>query len=427
MRPHPWGEWVRARAWLWHCCGTFWEFLLPPARGSPSGPAGAAAAKAEPREAPLCAPRTVPIDSALSSPGRPRSSTPPLRGHPLTTRPRDTTGSVRPVPGSARPVPIPSSAPSIPIPVPIPSPLSALPGSAQYGRAAQRPDPNAGPDRGPGPGPPLRAPPPRARPAPRIKGPRGRPPPFRFAPFRRAPPLAPAMAKDQLKPRLCHMLKGENGYGFHLHGEKGKSGQFIRKVEPGSPAEAAGLRAGDRVVEVNGLNVEQETHHQVRGCGSGKGGGGVGGVRGSPPSPEAELPSRRAGITPDPIGASRSSAVSGVPDRVGDPTQVSACLEFLQPGTPRSHENGRVPAAGGCCNRGSQESEVGELKVFWHGQGTAVLCNLRRKGIGRPGLYFRLCSVLFSATLGKLLQPGLGKDASKSTDRALQMFSGLSG
>uniref|UniRef100_A0A8B9TSJ8 Na(+)/H(+) exchange regulatory cofactor NHE-RF n=1 Tax=Anas platyrhynchos TaxID=8839 RepID=A0A8B9TSJ8_ANAPL len=66
-----------------------------------------------------------------------------------------------------------------------------------------------------------------------------------------------------LKPRLCHMLKGENGYGFHLHGEKGKSGQFIRKVEPGSPAEAAGLRAGDRVVEVNGLNVEQETHHQV--------------------------------------------------------------------------------------------------------------------------------------------------------------------
>ncbi|POI21373.1 hypothetical protein CIB84_014880 [Bambusicola thoracicus] len=71
------------------------------------------------------------------------------------------------------------------------------------------------------------------------------------------------MAKDQLKPRLCHMLKGENGYGFHLHGEKGKSGQFIRKVEPGSPAEAAGLRAGDRVVEVNGFNVEQETHHQL--------------------------------------------------------------------------------------------------------------------------------------------------------------------
>ncbi|XP_051996141.1 Na(+)/H(+) exchange regulatory cofactor NHE-RF2 isoform X2 [Xyrauchen texanus] len=70
------------------------------------------------------------------------------------------------------------------------------------------------------------------------------------------------MASD-LKPRLCVMKKGENGYGFHLHGEKGKSGQYIRKVERASPAEASGLRAGDRVVEVNGENVERETHHQV--------------------------------------------------------------------------------------------------------------------------------------------------------------------
>ncbi|KAG8007043.1 Na(+)/H(+) exchange regulatory cofactor NHE-RF2 [Nibea albiflora] len=68
------------------------------------------------------------------------------------------------------------------------------------------------------------------------------------------------------KPRICLMVKGENGYGFHLHGEKGKSGQFIRKVEPGSPAEASGLRAGDRVVAVNGVNVEKETHHQASGA-----------------------------------------------------------------------------------------------------------------------------------------------------------------
>ncbi|KAJ8398729.1 hypothetical protein AAFF_G00419260 [Aldrovandia affinis] len=68
---------------------------------------------------------------------------------------------------------------------------------------------------------------------------------------------------SELKPRLCLMIKGDNGYGFHLHGEKGKSGQYIRKVEPASPAEASGLRAGDRVVEVNGENVEKETHHQV--------------------------------------------------------------------------------------------------------------------------------------------------------------------
>lgn len=71
---------------------------------------------------------------------------------------------------------------------------------------------------------------------------------------------------SEWKPRLCVMTKGENGYGFHLHGEKGKSGQFIRKVELGSPAEESGLRAGDRVVAVNGANVEKETHHQVSRC-----------------------------------------------------------------------------------------------------------------------------------------------------------------
>ncbi|XP_058510409.1 Na(+)/H(+) exchange regulatory cofactor NHE-RF2 [Solea solea] len=70
------------------------------------------------------------------------------------------------------------------------------------------------------------------------------------------------MASER-KPRLCVMAKADNGYGFHLHGEKGKSGQFIRKVEPGSSAEASGLRAGDRLVAVNGTNVERETHHQV--------------------------------------------------------------------------------------------------------------------------------------------------------------------
>lgn len=68
---------------------------------------------------------------------------------------------------------------------------------------------------------------------------------------------------SERRPRLCVMTKGESGYGFHLHGEKGKSGQYIRKVESGSAAEAAGLRAGDRVVAVNGVNVERETHHQV--------------------------------------------------------------------------------------------------------------------------------------------------------------------
>ncbi|XP_037113429.1 Na(+)/H(+) exchange regulatory cofactor NHE-RF1 [Syngnathus acus] len=68
-----------------------------------------------------------------------------------------------------------------------------------------------------------------------------------------------------LRPRLCTLDKGDNGYGFHLHGEKGKTGQFIRLVEPDSPAESSGLRAGDRLVFVNGDDVENESHQQVVG------------------------------------------------------------------------------------------------------------------------------------------------------------------
>ncbi|XP_077412830.1 Na(+)/H(+) exchange regulatory cofactor NHE-RF1 isoform X2 [Vanacampus margaritifer] len=68
-----------------------------------------------------------------------------------------------------------------------------------------------------------------------------------------------------LRPRLCTLDKGDNGYGFHLHGEKGKTGQFIRLVEPDSPAELSGLRAGDRLVFVNGEDVENESHQQVVG------------------------------------------------------------------------------------------------------------------------------------------------------------------
>lgn len=34
-------------------------------------------------------------------------------------------------------------------------------------------------------------------------------------------------------PRLCHLILGSTGYGFNLHGEKGKHGQFIRAVDDG--------------------------------------------------------------------------------------------------------------------------------------------------------------------------------------------------
>lgn len=65
--------------------------------------------------------------------------------------------------------------------------------------------------------------------------------------------------------RLCHIIKwiDFDGYGFNLHAEKGKPGQYIGKVDENSPAEAAGLKEGDRIIEVNGVNISNENHKQV--------------------------------------------------------------------------------------------------------------------------------------------------------------------
>ncbi|XP_075166333.1 Na(+)/H(+) exchange regulatory cofactor NHE-RF1 [Haematobia irritans] len=65
--------------------------------------------------------------------------------------------------------------------------------------------------------------------------------------------------------KLCHIIKRPDfdGYGFNLHSEKSKPGQFIGKVDANSPAEAAGLKEGDRIIEVNGTAINSETHKQV--------------------------------------------------------------------------------------------------------------------------------------------------------------------
>jgi len=64
-------------------------------------------------------------------------------------------------------------------------------------------------------------------------------------------------------PRLAHLKKGDSGYGFNLHGDKNQPGQTISAVDKDSPAEVGGLREGDRVIEVNGTNVEERPHGDV--------------------------------------------------------------------------------------------------------------------------------------------------------------------
>ncbi|CAF1250169.1 unnamed protein product [Adineta ricciae] len=71
--------------------------------------------------------------------------------------------------------------------------------------------------------------------------------------------------ENEPQPRLCHLRRWPNfvGYGFNLHCEKSKPGQYIGKVDPNSPAESAGLKEYDRIVEVNFVPIGNENHKQV--------------------------------------------------------------------------------------------------------------------------------------------------------------------
>ncbi|GFS01534.1 Na(+)/H(+) exchange regulatory cofactor NHE-RF2 [Elysia marginata] len=76
---------------------------------------------------------------------------------------------------------------------------------------------------------------------------------------------SPANEDELHRPRSCHLKIWPHfqGYGFNLHAERDKPGQFIGLVDDGSPAQAAGLRVNDRIVEVNGVNVESQAHPEV--------------------------------------------------------------------------------------------------------------------------------------------------------------------
>ncbi|XP_004688878.1 PREDICTED: Na(+)/H(+) exchange regulatory cofactor NHE-RF4 [Condylura cristata] len=89
-----------------------------------------------------------------------------------------------------------------------------------------------------------------------------------------AAPLAEGWALPA-KPRCLNLEKGPQGFGFLLKEEKGlegRLGQFLWEVDPGLPADKAGMQAGDRLVAVAGESVEglghTETVFRIRAQGS---------------------------------------------------------------------------------------------------------------------------------------------------------------
>ena len=65
--------------------------------------------------------------------------------------------------------------------------------------------------------------------------------------------------------KLCRVQKWPffQGFGFNLYDEKGKPGHYIGNVDSDSPAEAAGLRVGDKIIEVNGQSIFTDDHYEV--------------------------------------------------------------------------------------------------------------------------------------------------------------------
>ncbi|KAG1951628.1 Na(+)/H(+) exchange regulatory cofactor NHE-RF3 [Pimephales promelas] len=70
--------------------------------------------------------------------------------------------------------------------------------------------------------------------------------------------------EPDVHPRLCVLKREEGqGFGFYLSKDPGCRGHVVRQVELWSSAEQAGLRKGDRVLEVNEDFVDDKEHSTV--------------------------------------------------------------------------------------------------------------------------------------------------------------------
>ncbi|XP_033634276.1 sorting nexin-27-like [Asterias rubens] len=84
------------------------------------------------------------------------------------------------------------------------------------------------------------------------------------------------MALQANKPRVVTISKSDTGFGFNVRGQVSEGGQLksingelyaplqhVSAVLEGGAAEKAGVSKGDRILEVNGINVEGATHKYV--------------------------------------------------------------------------------------------------------------------------------------------------------------------
>nr|CAG4643201.1 EOG090X05ZS [Ilyocryptus agilis] len=87
---------------------------------------------------------------------------------------------------------------------------------------------------------------------------------------------SPSVTDTSGGPRLVRIVKSETGFGFNVRGQVSEGGQLrsingqlyaplqhVSAVLKGGAADKAGILKGDRILEVNNVNVEGSTHKQV--------------------------------------------------------------------------------------------------------------------------------------------------------------------
>lgn len=65
--------------------------------------------------------------------------------------------------------------------------------------------------------------------------------------------------------RICRIKKRKNfnGYGFNLESKSESRCRYIGIVDSNSPASSSGLRGGDKIIEINNINIEFFNHEQI--------------------------------------------------------------------------------------------------------------------------------------------------------------------
>uniref|UniRef100_A0A493T159 NHERF family PDZ scaffold protein 4 n=1 Tax=Anas platyrhynchos platyrhynchos TaxID=8840 RepID=A0A493T159_ANAPP len=72
-----------------------------------------------------------------------------------------------------------------------------------------------------------------------------------------------ALLPADVRPRLCHIRRDKNGFGFSVSGPEGTKGLFQLSVRHGGPADRAGVPTGSWLLELNGASVRSCSRAQL--------------------------------------------------------------------------------------------------------------------------------------------------------------------